>query len=61
MLYYDRIDISKGVNLAKSNKNKQCMTCHCWFVNHEFKFQDYVVCNGCHDFTVLCLNISVVS
>ena len=23
MLYYDRIDISKGINLAKSNNNKE--------------------------------------
>ena len=27
-----------------------------WFFNHGFKFQDYV-CNGCHDLTMLYLNI----
>ena len=26
MLYYDRIYISKGTDLAKSNNNKECMT-----------------------------------
>ena len=28
MLYYDKIDISKGTELAKSNKNKEFMICH---------------------------------
>ena len=31
MLYYDRIDISKGINLAKSNDSKECMICHNFF------------------------------
>ena len=56
MLYYDRIDISEGIDLAKSNNIKECMICHYFFFNHGFEFQDYV-CNGCHDLTMLCLNI----
>ena len=32
------------------------MICHYWFFNHGFKFQDYV-CYGCHDLSMLCLNI----
>ena len=60
MLYYDIIDISKTINLAKSNKSKECMICHYWFFNHELKFQDYV-CNGFHDLTILCLNMSDIT
>ena len=48
MLYYDRIDISKGIDLAKSNNSKECMICHHWFFNHGFKFQDSEY-NCCHD------------
>ena len=33
------------------------MICHHRVFNHGFKFQDSV-CNGCHDSTILCLNIS---
>ena len=56
MLYYDRIDISKGIDPTKSNRSKECMICYYWFFNHEFKFQDSV-CNGCHDLTILkCVN-----
>ena len=38
MLYYDRIDIRKGIGNAKNNNSKECMICHYWFFNHGFKF-----------------------
>ena len=28
MLYYDRIDISEEIDLAKSSNSKECMICH---------------------------------
>ena len=56
MLYYDRIIISEGSDLAKSNSSKEFMICHYWFFNHGFKFQDSI-CNGCHDLTMLSVNI----
>ena len=59
MLYYDRVDINKGIDLAKSNNSKECMICHYWFFNYEFSFKDYV-CNGCHDLTILSVNINDV-
>ena len=34
MLYYNRIDISEGINLAKSNKSKECLIFHYWFFNN---------------------------
>ena len=57
MLYYDRTDISGGIDLTKSNNSKECMICHYWFFNHGFEFQDSL-CNGCHDLTMLSVNIS---
>ena len=33
------------------------MVCDYWFFNHRFKFQDSVH-KGCHDLTMLCLDIS---
>ena len=60
MLYYDRINISEGIDLAKHNSSKKCMICRYWFFNHGFKFQDYV-CNGCHDLTVLSVNINDIA
>ena len=61
MLYYNRVDISEGNDLAKSNNNKECMICHYLFFNHgRFKFQDSL-CNGCHDLTMLTINISNIA
>ena len=60
MLYYNRIDTSEGVDLAKSNNSKECMICHYWFFDHGVKFQDYL-CNGCHDLSMLYLNISNIA
>ena len=56
MLYYDRIDISEEIDLAKSNNNKNCMICHYFFFNLEFN-----MCNGCHYLSMLCLNISDIA
>ena len=36
------------------------MICHYFFFRHEFKFQDYV-CNGCHDLTILSVNINNIA
>ena len=60
MLYYDRIDISEGIDVAKSNNSKQCVICHYFFLNHRFEIQ-YYVCTGCHDLSMLCLNISDIA
>ena len=36
MLYCDRNDISEGIGLAESNKNKECVICYNCFFNHGF-------------------------
>ena len=36
MWYYDRIELSKGIDLARNNDSKECMICHYWFFNHGF-------------------------
>ena len=52
MLYYNRIDISKGIDPTKSNRSKTCMICRHWFFNYGIKFRDSV-CNDYHDLTIL--------
>ena len=59
-MYYDRIDISGGIDLAKSNNSKECMISHYWFFKHGIKFQDYV-CNGCHNLTILSVKLSHIA
>ena len=31
MLYYDRIDISKGIDVKETGASKECDICHYWY------------------------------
>ena len=31
MLYYDRIDVSEGIDINKTNALKECDICHYWY------------------------------
>ena len=58
MLYFNRIDVSEGIDVNKTSESKECDVCHCWyFLNKGFKFQ-VNVCNGCHDLLVLSMNLT---
>ena len=43
MLYYNVIDINKGINPAKSNNSKKCTIYHYWFFNYGFGYQNSFV------------------
>ena len=48
MLEYDRIDISEGIDINKTNASKECKICHYWyFKDIGFKYEPYI-CNGFH-------------
>ena len=49
MLEYDRIDISEGIDVNKTNLSKECDICHYWYLKDiSLKYENYL-CNGCHD------------
>ena len=49
MLEYDKIDISEGVDVNKTNLSKECDICYYWyFKDVRFKYEPYLG-NGCHD------------
>ena len=49
MLECDRIEISEGIDVNKTNASKECDICHYWyFKDIGFKYEPYL-CNGCHD------------
>ena len=31
MLYYDRIEVSEGIDVNKTSASKECDVCHCWY------------------------------
>ena len=45
----DRIDLSEGMDINKTNKSKECYICHyCYFLDKNFNYEKYL-CNECHD------------
>ena len=54
LLYYDRTDVSLGIDTNKTSRSKGCDICHYWyFFKKWFKCQPYI-CNSCHDL-LICL------
>ena len=57
MLYYDRIGVSKEIDVNNTNDSKECRICHyCSFLNKGFKFPQEV-CIGYHDLLMLPMNL----
>ena len=55
MLYYE------GINVNKTSALKECDICQYWyFLNYSFKFQPNV-CNNCHDFLMMSINLSNIA
>ena len=61
MVYHDRIDVSKGIDVNKTNKSKECDICHYWyFLDKGFKFQPDV-CNGSYDLLMISMKLSDIA
>ena len=63
MLVYERIDISDGIDVDKSDKSKECMLCHYWyFLDKNFNYGPYL-CDKCYNMMQKCnkpKNIAIV-
>ena len=60
MIQYERIDLSEGIDLNKSDKSKDCMICHNWyFKDIGYKYEPYV-CNRCHDVSMVVCDLKVL-
>ena len=61
MLYFNRIDVSEGINVDKTSASKECDISHYWyFLNYSFKFQPNV-CTRCHDLLMISMNLSNIA
>ena len=57
MLYFDRIDVSEGIDANKTIASKECDIYHyCYFLNKDFKFQANV-CHWCHYLLMMSMNL----
>ena len=49
MLKYDKIDITEGIDIDKTNKSRECMFCHYWYyLNKNFSYGPFT-CDGCYN------------
>ena len=61
MLEYDRIDISEGIDVNKTNLSKEFDICHYWyFEDVDFKYKSYP-CNGYHDLMQKAMSFNYVA
>ena len=49
MLKYDKIDITEGIDVDKTNKSRECMFCHYWYyLNKNISYSPFI-CDGCYN------------
>ena len=61
MIYYDRIEVSEGIDVNKISASKNCDVCHYqYFLNYSFRFQPNV-CNRCHSLLIISINFSNIA
>ena len=61
MLQYDRIDVSKGIDINKTSEWKECMLCrYLYFKDVGYKFQQYA-CNGCHAVSMMAYELKSIA
>ena len=60
MLYFDRIDVSEGIEVNKTSASSLIFATIGIFLNYSFKFQPNV-CNICHDFLLMVTSVSNIA
>ena len=61
MLHFARIEVSKGIDVNKTRKSKECNICHYWyFLNKDFNFQGNV-CNRRHVSLKVSMNLGDIA
>ena len=64
MLQYEKVDVSEGIDVNKTNASKEYELRHYWFLKDvRSKFEEHV-CNRCHDLLTMAhslKNIAILS
>ena len=58
MLQYERIDVSEGIDINKSDKSKECMIYHYMYFKHIGYKYEQLVRNGCHNLSVVVYDLN---
>ena len=61
MIYFNRIDVSVGIDVNKTSSSKEWDISHYWyFLNYSSRFQPNV-CHRCHDLLMMSMNLSDIA
>ena len=61
VLYYDKFDVSEGIDFNKTSALRERKICHHWyFLNYSFKFQTNA-CNRFHDLLMMSIKFSNIA
>ena len=61
MLYFERINVSKGIDVNRTSESKECDIFLYWyFLNKSFRFQPNV-CSRSHDLLMMLMNLSDIT
>ena len=61
MLWYQKIDVSEGIDINKTSASKECELCHYWFFKYiGFKFEEHV-CNKCNDLLTMAYSLKSIA
>ena len=61
VLHYERINISEGIDINKSNKSNKCVIYHYWYFKDKgFKYEPYV-CNKCYDISMMPYKLEIIA
>ena len=58
MLQHERIDVSEGVDINKSNKSKESMLRHYWYFKDIGYKLEPRICNACHDLSLMVYDLN---
>ena len=60
-MQYQKIDVSKGIDVNKTSASEECEPCHYWFFKIVgFKFEKHV-CNGCHYLLTVAYSLKIIA
>ena len=61
MLEYDKVDVSEGIGVNKTNTSKECGICHYWYFLDKGLNNELYLCNGCPDLMQKVMNFDDVT
>ena len=60
MLQCNRIDVSEGIDIDKTDASKECMFCHYWYFKDGFKIGSHV-CDNCYNILMTAYNLKYLA